>query len=126
MDPASKTARLPKWAPAAVYLALALAWTWPLPLHAGTRFAHDPGDPLLVTYLLWWNAHVVPLSHAMWNAPFYWPMQDALALTEHGAGMGVVTSPIIWLGGSPLLAYKLLLVASAWLRRSRSMRSFAG
>jgi len=57
----------------------------------------------------------VPLSPSMWNAPFYWPMQDALALTEHGAGMGMLTAPIIWLGGPPLLAYNLLLIASAWL-----------
>jgi len=115
VERASNAARLPAWAPAAVYLVLALAWTWPLALHLTTRFAHDPGDPLLVTYLLWWDARVVPLSPAMWNAPFFWPMRDALALTEHGVGMGVLTSPIIWLGGSPLLAYNLLLIASAWL-----------
>ena len=100
--------------PATVYLALAAAWSWPLPLHLSTRFAHDPGDPLLVTYLLWWNAQVVPLTEAMWSAPFYWPLRDALALTEHGAGMGVVASPIQWLGGSPLLAYNVLLIVSIW------------
>lgn len=100
--------------PAAAFLALAIAWAWPLPMYLGSRFAHDPGDPLLVTYLLWWNARVVPLSEAMWNAPFYWPMRDALALTEHGAGMGLVTSPIQWLGGSPLLAYNVLLIGSIW------------
>ena len=38
----------------------------------------------------------------MWSAPFYWPMRDALALTEHGAGMWLVTTPLQWLGGSPL------------------------
>lgn len=100
--------------PAAVYLFLALAWTWPLPLHLGNRFAHDPGDPLLVTYLLWWNAQVVPLSTAMWSAPFYWPVRDALALTEHGAGMGVLATPLQWLGGSPLFAYNVLLIAATW------------
>ena len=46
-----------------------------------------------------------PCQRAMWNAPFYWPLHDALALTEHGAGMSLVSSPIQWLGGSPLLAY---------------------
>lgn len=96
------------------YLALAIAWSWPLPLHLGARFAHDPGDPLLVTYLLWWNAHTLPLSRAMWNAPFYWPLHDALALTEHGLGLSVIGSPIQWVGGSPLLAYNLLLIASPW------------
>ena len=105
----------PSHLPHLALLLLALAWTWPLPLHLGNRFAHDPGDPLLVTYLLWWNAHVVPLTDAMWSAPFYWPMPSALALTEHGAGMGVVASPIQWLGGSPLVAYNLLLIASVWL-----------
>jgi hypothetical protein len=97
-----------------VYLALALAWTWPLPVHAASRFAHDPGDPLLATFALWWNAHTIPLSPAMWNAPFYWPMRDALALTEHFAGVAVISSPMQWLGGSPLLAYNLTLIASTW------------
>jgi hypothetical protein len=67
-----------------------------------------------VTFLLWWNAHVVPLSRAMWNAPFYFPMTDALALTEHGAGLGIIAAPVQWLGGSALLAYNLLLIASCW------------
>jgi hypothetical protein len=114
VDRASSSTRSPVWLPAIAYLALALAWTWPLPAYAGSRFAHDPGDPLLEVFLLWWNARVVPLSPAMWNAPFYWPMRDALALTEHLAGLGVVASPIQWLGGSPLLAYNLLLIASTW------------
>lgn len=100
--------------PAAAYLSLSLAWAWPLPLHLATRFAFSPGDPLLVTYLLWWNAHTVPLTDAMWNVPFYWPMADALALTEHGAGLSTLGSPIQWLGGSPLFAYNVLLIVSSW------------
>jgi hypothetical protein len=107
-------ASLPLFTPAAAYLILAAAWSWPLPLHTATRFAHDPGDPLLNTFLLWWNARVTPLSQAMWNAPFYWPMHDALALTEHEAGIGLVGAPIQWLGGSALLAYNLMLIASVW------------
>ena len=100
--------------PAAVYLVLALAWTWPLPVHPGTRFVLGHDDPLLVTYLLWWNAQTVPFTHAMWNAPFYWPMHEALALTEHAAGLAVIGTPIQWLGGSPLLAFNVVLIASAW------------
>ena len=97
-----------------MYLALTLAWTWPLALHLGNRFAHDPGDPLLVTYLLWWNAHAVPLTQAWWNVPFFRPMPDALALTEHFAGLWPFAAPIQWLGGSPLAAYNLILIASIW------------
>jgi hypothetical protein len=99
---------------AAAYLLLALAWSWPLPLHLSNRFTHDPGDPLLVTYLLWWNAQALPLTRAWWNAPFFWPMTDALALTEHLAGLSPVSTPIQLLGGSPLLAYNVILICSTW------------
>ncbi len=100
--------------PAVVYLAVVLAWSWPLPLHLTNRFTHDPGDPLLVTYLIWWNAHAPAFSQAWWNAPFFWPLTDALALTEHLAGLSPFTTPIQWIGGSPLLAYNLILIAATW------------
>jgi len=102
------------WRSVAGYLVLALAWTWPLPLYLSTRFTADPGDPLLVTYLLWWNAHAVPFTDAWWNAPFFWPLPGALALTEHVAGLAVIATPMQLLGGSPLLAYNLLLIGSIW------------
>lgn len=99
---------------AAAYLAITLLWTWPLALHLGNRFTHDPGDPLLVTYLLWWNAHAVPFTRAWWNVPFFRPLPGALALTEHLAGLWPFAAPIQWLGGSPLTAYNLILIASTW------------
>jgi hypothetical protein len=106
--------RLRALAPAAVYLLITLLWSWPLPLHLTNRFTHDPGDPLLVTYLMWWNAHAFPLSAAYWNPPFYVPMRDGLALTETLAGLSPVTTPLQWLGLSPLTTYNLALIASTW------------
>lgn len=100
--------------PATVYLVLALAWSWPLPLHLANRFTHDPGDPLLNTYLIWWNAQAVPLTAKYWNPPFYWPMRGAMALSEHLAGLSPFTTPLQRLGASPLLAYNLLIIASSW------------
>src|SRR5262249_59913509 len=97
-----------------IYLPLALAWSWPLPIHLADRFTHDPGDPLLVTYLIWWNAHAIPFTQHWWNAPFFWPAPDSLALTEHMAGVSPITTPIQWLGGSPLLAYNIVILASIW------------
>lgn len=99
---------------ALIYLLVALAWSWPLPLHLASRFTHDPGDPLLVTYLIWWNAQAVPLTAAWWSAPYYWPMPGALALTEHLAGLSAITTPLQLLGASPLLATNVVLIASAW------------
>ncbi len=104
------SAALTSW----VYLALAVAWSWPLPIHLTNRFANDPGDPLLNTYLIWWNAHAVPLTPAYWNTPYYWPMRDALALTEHFAGLSPITTPLQWLGASPLTAENLLILLATW------------
>ena len=97
-----------------MYLALALAWSWPLPLHVTNRFTHDPGDPLLSVYLIWWNAHAFPLTAAYWNAPYYAPMRDALALTEHFAGLSPITTPLQWAGLSALATANLVLIASTW------------
>lgn len=99
---------------AAVYLAVTIAWSWPLPLHLTNRFTHDPGDPLLNTFLIWWNAHALPLTATYWNAPYYWPMRGALALTEHFAGLSPITTPMQWLGASPLTAANLLIICATW------------
>lgn len=99
---------------ALLYLAVTLAWSWPLPLHLADRYTSDPGDPLLITYLLWWGSHVHPFTSAWWNAPYYWPMRDALALTEHLAGLWPIAKPIQMLGGSPLLATNILVICATW------------
>ena len=100
--------------PAAAYLALAIAWSWPLPIHLANRFTHDPGDPLLNTYLIWWNAQAVPLTAAYWNPPFYWPLRGTMALSEHLAGLWPITTPLQLLGASPLFAYNFVILASTW------------
>ena len=64
--------------------------------------------------MMWWNAQAVPLTRAWWNAPYYWPMHDALALTDHLAGLSPLTTPLQWLGASPLTAYNITLIASTW------------
>ena len=54
---------------AAALAALASAYTWPLVLHPASTVAHDRGDPLLVTWILWWSTHTMPLTTAWWDAP---------------------------------------------------------
>lgn len=109
-----RTQRLLTFRAAAAYLLLTLAWSWPLPIHLANRYTPDPGDPLLITYLLWWGAHALPFTSAWWNAPFYWPMHDALALTEHLAGLWPIAKPIQALGGSPLLATNVIVICATW------------
>jgi len=94
------------------FLALAVLWTWPLAAHFTSRIPHDPGDPILNIWLLWWNAHAVPFTAHWWSPPIFHPMAGALALSEHLAGLAVVTTPLQWLGASPLTAYNAALILS--------------
>jgi hypothetical protein len=96
----------------AAFVALAIAWTWPLTAHLASRIPHDPGDSVLNIWLLWWNAHRVPFTDAWWSPPFFVPMRGALALSEHLAGFAPVTTPLQWLGGSPLTAYNVAFLLS--------------
>jgi hypothetical protein len=104
------------WRSAAIafagFLALAVFWTWPLSANLSDRIAHDPGDPVLNTWILWWNARALPLTSAWWNAPVFFPLAGGLTLSEHLAGIGAITTPIQLAGGSPILAYNIALLVS--------------
>jgi hypothetical protein len=89
----------------AVYFVLTVLLTWPLILHPGGRVPNDLGDPLLNTWLMAWNARVVPLTGKWWNAPQFFPADGAMAFSEHLLGLSWITSPVIWLSGNPLLGY---------------------
>ena len=88
-----------------VYFVLTAALTWPLILHAGSRVPNDLGDPLLNTWLMAWNARVLPLTGKWWNAPQFFPADGAMAFSEHLLGLSWITTPVIWLSGNPLLGY---------------------
>lgn len=94
------------------FLALAVFWTWPLAQHLSTRIPHDPGDPILNIWLLWWNAHAVPFTDRWWNPPIFFPMRGALALSEHLAGIGLVATPLQLLHANALAAYNIALILS--------------
>ncbi|OFW21173.1 MAG: hypothetical protein A3G21_11110 [Acidobacteria bacterium RIFCSPLOWO2_12_FULL_66_21] len=101
------------WLPAlAGFLVLAVVWTWPLLPHVASRIPSDLGDPVLNTWILWWNAHAVPFTDRWWSPPFFHPMRGALALSEHLAGLGVITTPVQLAGGSALLAYNVAMILS--------------
>ena len=84
---------------------LTVALTWPLILHPGGRVPNDLGDPLLNTWLMAWNARVLPLTEKWWNAPQFFPVAGAMAFSEHLLGLSWITTPVIWLSGNPLLGY---------------------
>ena len=99
------------WAFAA-YSALAVLVTFPLVLHLTSRLPKDLGDPLLTTAILWWNAHVMPLTERWWNGFGFFPATGMMAFSAHFLGAGLIASPVQWLGGNAVTAYNLTFLAS--------------
>lgn len=104
--------------PAAVaYITLTLAYAWPLVIDLAGLAPHDAGDPLLSTWILWWNARAIPFTDAWWSGPFFHPAANALAFSDHRVGLGPVTTPLILGGMAPMgahnVAFLLTFVLSA-------------
>jgi len=95
-----------------LYLALAIVLTFPLVGHLGSVVPLDAGDPVLNIWILGWNATHVPLTAGWWNPPAFYPVGGVLAFSEHLLGLAPLTTPIQWLGGSPLLAYNVAFLLS--------------
>lgn len=104
--------RLPIGLTAAALVAITCAYTWPLLSYANSAVAHDRGDPLLVTWILWWTSHTMPLTAAWWNAPAFHPSAGVLAFSENLLGLAPIALPVTAITGSPLLAYNTAFLLS--------------
>ena len=96
----------------AAYVLIAIALTYPLIAQIGTGVPSDLGDPLLNTWILWWNAVNIPLTNAWWNAPAYYPTEGVLTFSEHLLGLSPISTPIYWLTGNIQLGYNVALLLS--------------
>ncbi len=94
------------------YAALALAVTFPLVLHVNSAVPHDLGDPLLSTSLLWWNAHVLPLTERWWNGFAFFPATGMVAFSDHRLGVSLLATPLQWLGCGPIAAANIAFLAT--------------
>jgi len=95
-----------------LYAVLAILATSPLAPHVADGVPNDLVDPLLNTWLLWWNAHAVPFSAAWWNGPFFHPIPGVLSFSENLVGLSPLTTPLQWLGARPLAAYNAAFILS--------------
>ena len=91
---------------------LTILSAWPLVRHLSSALPSDLGDPVLETWILWWNAHTLPLSTAWWNAPMFVPMQGSMALSESLLGLAPLTTPLQWLGLSAVTAHNIAFLLS--------------
>jgi len=96
------------------FAALTVALTWPVAFQAGTTIPSDPGDPLIATWLLGWNYHTLFAGRpaGYWDANIFFPMHNALALTDHLAFPALLGLPAYWLTHSPLLVHNFLFLLS--------------
>jgi hypothetical protein len=107
---------LSRWKPVlaalAAYSALTIAYTWPLPRHILHGVAHDPGDPILNAWILWWTTKAVPLTAHWWNAPIFFPAPGTFAFSEHLLGLAPLSAPIIAVTHNSLFGYNVTLLAT--------------
>jgi hypothetical protein len=111
-SPADRELRRQHLLVAGAFLVIALVQTWPLVTELSRVLPNDLGDPILNTWILWWNAQVVPLTTRWWDAPMFFPSRGTLAFSEVLLGLSLFATPLQWLGASPVFAYNLLLLLS--------------
>jgi hypothetical protein len=80
--------------------------------HFSTALPSDLGDPVLETWILWWNAHAAPLSARWWNAPMFSPMPGTFAFSEALLGIVPISTPLQWLGLNPVATYNVSFLLS--------------
>jgi hypothetical protein len=94
------------------YGALTIFLTWPL-TSAPARLSIPIDDALGHMWALAWVAHQAvrdPLR--IYDANMYWPYSLSLAYTESLLPQALLASPVFLLGGGPLLAHNLVLLAT--------------
>jgi hypothetical protein len=95
-----------------IFLACTLVLTYPVAVELTSSLPHDPGDPVLETWFLWWSTHVLPLTRAWWNSGFFYPTPDVMTFSENLLGLLPITAPIQFLTGNPVLAYNVAFLVS--------------
>ena len=94
------------------YVVCTIVVTDPLIRQIGDVLPNDAGDPVLNTWILWWNTQAVPFSDRWWNTPIFFPLPDVVAYSEHLLGLWPLTAPIQWMSGNPVLAYNVAFLLS--------------
>ena len=102
-----------------LFLTLAVLHTWPLASAPGRLSRNDNADTMLNEWTMAWVAHQLPRDPAaVFDANIFHPEPDTLAYSEALIVQGVLATPFLRMGASPVLAYNLVLLAgfvlTAW------------
>lgn len=89
------------------YAGLTLLLFWPLLPMFGEGL-HDRSDTTLNAWILAWQAHVLPRAPlALFDAPIFYPLPNALALSEILWPLAPLTVPLLAATDNPILVYNL-------------------
>lgn len=91
---------------------LTVVHTWPLASNPAHLSRNDSADTLLNTWTIAWVAHQLPRDPVhLFDANIFYPERLTLAYSEAMIVQSVLALPILAAGGSPVLAYNLVLMA---------------
>jgi hypothetical protein len=104
--------RAPHVVALAVFVVLAVVHTWPLATDPAHLSRNDNGDALLNTWAIAWVAHQLPRNPLhLFDANIFYPERLTLGYSEAMIVQGLLAWPVLALGGSPVLAFNLVLLA---------------
>ena len=70
----------------------------------------DPGDPYLVSWILWWDYHQTFTNPvALFHANIFYPYRYTLAFSEHSYGISLMFFPLFALGLRPLTVHAVAM-----------------
>src|SRR5215467_3257256 len=99
------------WAAAALFAVPTLVATYPIARAPSSLSFFHHSDAQLNTWILAWDAHA--LAHHprdLFNANIFSPEPRTLAYSETLLGYMPIAGPLLWLGGSPALAFNAVLL----------------
>jgi len=92
----------------ALFAAMTILQLLPLSLRP-LDMVHDPGDPLLNTWILSWvDDQLVRNPFRIFEANIFFPHHLTLAFSEHMLPLGVVSAPFYFLSKDPVLSYNFI------------------
>lgn len=102
----------PRLATLVLFAVLTIAETWPLASNPARLSRNDNSDTVLNEWTIGWVAHqVVRAPQRLFDANIFYPERRTLAYSESMIVQSAMAAPVLWLGGSPVLAYNLVLLA---------------
>ena len=96
----------------ALFVMLTVVQTWPLASSPAHLSRNDNADTMLNEWTLAWVAHQLPRHPLqLFEGNAFYPEHRTLAYSEPLLVQSVMAAPLLWLGGSPVLAYNVVLLA---------------